>query len=145
MATSKDQVLGFVMSRPGRLKPYIGPLIANTPEVALSLLFEVLSFWNSSGYESVFIDIPEQHLTGSIYLNVEGPSNIQQIPVNPVRSLIRMYQLVTKQELEKSASLKTNLSIQKAFNHRDESTTFMKKEKNKIVPIMYATSGPEWS
>ena len=146
MATSKQKVLGFVMSRPGRLMPFIGPLIANSPEVAKSLLTKVLNHWSNRSFEHVFIDIPEHHLNGSIFTNLKEkmPMNNQQFSVNPVRSLVRMYQLVALEEIEKSESARSNPLMQIAFEHREETAAFMQKEKYEIVPIMYGTSGPEW-
>jgi len=151
MAKSKNGIQGFVMSRPGRLKPFIGPIIADSDEVAKSLLANVLRYWKNSGHESVFIDIPEQHLDGSIYSKIEESvkSQHQQIPIKPVRSLIRMYQLVSKNEqLEKhifTESSKTRLALQKALDCHEETAVFMRKEVQDIVPIMFGTAGPEWS
>lgn len=154
MIKAGDKINGFVMSRPGRLKPFIGPLIADSNEVALLLLQKALNYWNGLGYEDVIMDIPEYHLNNSIFFDEEKPSDAtnHKIPVKPVRSFIRMYQLVASEELiEKSTdsqSLEFSISesaLKKAIDCYDIAVDFMRKEKRDIVPIMFGTSGPEWS
>jgi len=150
MAIKKGRIIGFALSRPGRLKPFIGPLIADSDKVAMIILNEVLSSWEKSGHASVFMDIPEQHLQGSVFFNVESPTvSPKQIPVNPVRSLVRMYQLVSIDEFENQTRLSpysnSQLALKKALDDYELTAAFMSKEKLKILPHMFGTSGPEWS
>ena len=106
MARNSDEIKGFIMSRPGRLNPFIGPLIADSNEVALFLMQHMLDYWKELGYEKVFMDIPEYHLKGPIFIYEEKSSNPidHQISVKPVRSLIRMYQMVADDELKENSS-----------------------------------------
>lgn len=144
MFSDGDVILGFVLSRPGRLKPFIGPLIADTPEIAIDLLRFVLKKWNTSGYKDVFMDIPEHHLENSIFIK-EGnfrDSDEDRISVKPARSFIRMYQLVSDNALVEKSN---DLAMKKAQESHDKTAIFMKKEIAQIVPKMYGTAGPEWS
>lgn len=148
MAESKNGIHGIIMSRPGRLKPFIGPLIADSPEVAQTLLLKALHYWKSGGFAEVFMDIPEQH-TGknSIFENSDflKDSQNQKIPVKPVRSLMRMYQLISKEEIDAYSDHMDRTILKKAVEGYEKTFTFMEKERNVIAPIMYGTSGPEWS
>jgi len=154
MARTSGRIKGFVMSRPGRLKPFIGPLIADSNEVALLLMQLALNYWKDLGYENVLMDIPEHHLKHSIFFDEEKTpdSTNHQIQVKPVRPFIRMYQLVADDELKekpmdfKGLELSTSeLALKKALDCYEKTSAFMAKEKQDIVPIMFGTSGPEWS
>jgi GNAT superfamily N-acetyltransferase len=150
---TSDGVKGFVMSRPGRLKPFIGPLIADSADVALILLKMILNYWKDLGHENVFMDIPELHLHNSVFhINEhEAMADKLDIPAKPVRSFIRMYHLVNTDDLKASSGIGNfKLSInqstfRKSQSSYDITTAFMQKEKLEIVPIMFGTSGPEWS
>lgn len=148
MFRQAGEVLGFVMSRPGRLRPFIGPLIADTPEVARSLLTATLTYWKKAGYNEVFMDIPEQHLVkGSLFERASAGETMsrQKIPVDPVRSFVRMYQLISAYDThDHSDAMEATLKQQAILAH-PQSLDFMHKEKHEIVPMMYGTSGPEWS
>jgi hypothetical protein len=141
--------VGFALSRPGRIRPFIGPLIADTKEVAYQLLSGNLSKWNSMGFEDVFMDVPVFHLTGSIFYTVQESAPIpdQHIQVQPSREFIRMYQLKAKAEkIEvKNDSSEAALLRKQAIESYDETLAFMMKEKQDVLPYMYGTGGPEWS
>ena len=150
MAIKDGKIVGFALSRPGRLKPFIGPLIADSEKAAMSILTEVLKSWEKSGHASVFMDIPEQHLQGSVFINAkDSPVSPEQIPVNPVRSFVRMYQLVSMDEFENqerlSQSTNAQIALKKALDTHELTAAFMKKEMIKILPNMFGTTGPEWS
>lgn len=151
MAVSDGHVSGFVMSRPGRTKPFIGPIIADSDEVALSLLNSVLKHWKSMEYEHVFIDVPEQHIgQNSIFINEEDcavSSKKSQISITPLRSFIRMYQLVSGSEesLQKSMNETSKKAFEKAKESYQKTLAYMEKEKREILPVMYAIGGPEMS
>lgn len=140
------KVQGFAMSRPGRLKPFIGPLFADNPETAKMLLMYLLRHWSKTGYEEVLMDIPDLHFSvGAIFEKSQksASAGLQQIPVQPVRSFMRMYQLI-------SANDKNSIDIdQEVRQHAIQSymltLDFMNKERSKIAPVMFGTAGPEWS
>ncbi|MCK5279418.1 MAG: GNAT family N-acetyltransferase, partial [Cyclobacteriaceae bacterium] len=160
MVVSGGTVCGFVMSRPGRLKPFIGPLIADSDEIALSLLSHVLKHWKSMGHAHAFIDVPEYHIgERSIFTNEDDQSNSpkkSQFSINPLRSFVRMYQLISESELEDNLqkslprrqagmSEETNIALNKAIDSYEKTLTYMEKEKRDIIPSMYAIGGPEMS
>jgi len=144
MFVDGKKIQGIVLSRPGRLKPFIGPLIADSKVIAFKLLSTVLSEWSKCGYETVLMDIPELHLINSIFIK-EGSfqdSGDSKISVKPARSFIRMYQLISDNALVEKSN---DLAMKKAQESHDKTATFMKKEIEQFVPKMYGTSGPEWS
>jgi hypothetical protein len=146
MLLRNGEVQGFVMSRPGRLKPFIGPLIADNPENAKVLLMDLLHYWSKAGHEEVLMDIPDVHLnTGVLFVKMQEPANVglQQIPVLPVRSFMRMYQLISANEADVS-NLDHSIR-ERATKGYQLSLDFMNKERSKIAPMMFGTAGPEWS
>ena len=144
MVIDGSEIRGIVLSRPGRLKPFIGPLIADSKATAYKLLEKTLNEWNKCGHETVLMDIPEWHFNDSIFYIDEKTSDhsTHQVPIKPIRSFARMYQVVTDSGLMESSNDKVT---EKALNSHDETVAFMQKEKDEIVPIIYGTSGPEWS
>ncbi|MCK5207428.1 MAG: GNAT family N-acetyltransferase [Cyclobacteriaceae bacterium] len=160
MVVSGGTVCGFVMSRPGRIKPFIGPLIADSNNIAISLLNHVLKHWKSMGHAHAFIDVPEYHIgERSIFTNEDDQSNSpkkSQFSINPLRSFVRMYQLISESELEENLqkslprrqagmSEETNIALKKAIDSYEKTLTYMEKEKRDIIPSMYAIGGPEMS
>ena len=86
----------------------------------------------------------EPHLEKSIFIK-EGSiddSYMSRISVKPVRSFVRMYQLISDNT---SVEKFNDLVINKALESHDKTAAFMEKEINEIVPMMYGTAGPEWS
>ncbi len=151
LAISDGSVTGFIMSRPGRLKPLIGPFIADSNEVAFELLNTALKHWNSLGYSHVFIDVPEYHIgEGSIFSNNERvsfkPENLK-ISIRQLRSFVRMYQLISEKEVHKYMmnSESEALVLQKVMDGYEKTLAYMEKEKKDIIPNMYAIGGPEMS
>ena len=149
MALSENGIQGFVMSRPGRLKPFVGPLIADTKEVAAQLLHGALSDWKKLGYKEVFVDVPEKHIgANSLFIQEDAElpeSNMLQIPIKPVRSFVRMYQVISPDDMEKYFNRTQKDKVQLASAGYEKTISFMEKERWEIVPVMYATAGPEWS
>ena len=93
-ASSAQDGAGFVMSRPGRVAPFIGPLFADDPDVARSLLGDACRVWVERGYDRAFIDVAEDH-----FLQKDHPENSDaRMPsdhllsgcIYPVRPFIRM-------------------------------------------------------
>ncbi len=118
-AGSRQGGAGFVMSRPGRVAPFIGPLFANDPDVARALLGVVCRVWLDRGYDTVFIDVLKDH-----FLQKDNPENSDTgMPsghflsdsIHPVRPFMRM--------------------------HLDTPANAAHKEP---LPFLYATFGPEF-
>ena len=160
MAVSDGVVSGFAMSRPGRIKPFIGPIIADSEEIASSLLNRVLRHWKSMGYVHTFIDVPEQHIgQGSFFIDeneISDASKKPQIFINPIRSFVRMYQLISESELEEILQISpphqqagmseaSKKALDKAKDSYEKTLAYMEKEKQEILPSMYAIAGPEMS
>ena len=167
MAVSDGIVSGFAMSRPGRVKPFIGPIIADSDGIALSLLNRILAYWKSIGYAHAFIDVPEQHIGQELFFidenETSNASKKPQIFINPIRSFVRMYQLISESELEEilqiylshrppageagqaSMNEASKKALEKAKDSYEKTLAYMEKEKREIVPSMYAIGGPEMS
>ena len=160
MAVSDGVVSGFAMSRPGRIKPFIGPIIADSEEIAASLLNRVLRHWKSMGNAHAFIDVPEQHIgRGPFFIDENEISNASkkfQIFITPIRSFVRMYQLISESELEEFLQISqphphvgmneaSKKALEKAKDSYEKTLNYMEKEKRVILPSMYAIGGPEMS
>lgn len=137
---------GFVMSRPGRLKPFVGPLIADNDETTSYLLKEVLNYWKEKGFHEVFMDIPEYHIDAkNLFADSRSGQNASgRITITPVRSFSRMYQLISDVQAD-NLQINDEAVLQKSLSAYDQTMSFAEKEKYEIAPIMYGTSGPEWS
>ena len=157
MAEFKGKSVGLVMTRPGRIKPFIGPLLAITPDIAKILLEHCLSYWNGKGCNEVFLDIPEQHFDAISGIkksdDTQKPGECVLSPdLQVVRGFDRMYQVISETDLVKLTE--TNLSpnaqgnkieiLENAKNSFQETTDYMKKEVN-TLKYLYATGGPEVS
>lgn len=138
---------GFVLSRPGRLYPFVGPLIAGSDEAASALLLKVMGEWKNEGYSHVFMDIPEWHLEkqkvfveNGDWKSMEGE---ERVAVQKKRPFIRMYQLDSGIDVAHMSSVedKTKGSFEERY---DKTLAFMEKERCDILPFMYGICGPEW-
>ena len=87
------EVTGFAISRPGRIMPYIGPVLADSATEASLLIEAHLQRWKSQGFTQVFIDIPEVHCGAGDDTTADGPQAIQAYfaTLQRLRPLIRMY------------------------------------------------------
>lgn len=159
----ENRVQGFIMSRPGRLKPYIGPLVADTDEIAHGLLKKVLEYWKDQNYRQVFIDVPRNHFKISSELDMmkqEGERLLEHSfskSIRPVRELIRMYQCVSSEDHRSIiAGMETNKSssekiarwekiLTEAEKYFEETSVYMQFEKEVLIPNVYAIGGPEIS
>ena len=129
VAKNRTEVKGLVMTRPGRLKPFVGPLLADSVNTAKSLLCQALAFWNDQGYNEVFMDIPEFHFhsasTWKQERNMAPPSGCtltDQIDIS--RCLVRMYELIS------------------GSNAYTSTLGHMEQERESLR-YLYATGGPE--
>ena len=160
MAMCDGKVTGFIMSRPGRLKPFIGPLIADSEATAIHLLNDVLKHWKSIGIVHAFIDIPEYHIgLASIFIHEDDQhdsSKESRFSIKKARSFIRMYQLIAEPEIKKhlqksmhwrqaSMNDESKVALHLAAEGYGKTMTFMEKERNEIILTMYAIGGPEMS
>jgi GNAT superfamily N-acetyltransferase len=138
---------GFVLSRPGRLHPFVGPLIASSSEVAKALLIKVLQDWKNVGFSHVFMDIPEWHMEKQeVFVDYENHEYIEGercILVQKKRPFIRMYQTGSGIDVVNMSTVedKTESSFKERY---DKTLAFLDKEMRDILPFMYGICGPEW-
>ncbi|HED11087.1 MAG TPA: GNAT family N-acetyltransferase [Caldithrix abyssi] len=128
LALKRGRVVGVVFSRPGRIKPHVGPLIADSPLIAAALLQKVCDHWLKRGEHSLFMMIPEQHF------NETGQGSCREwefcLPfrVTCERILTRMYHIPAEGESH----------IQKIEN-------YMEREQREVLPTLFAIGGAEIS
>jgi GNAT superfamily N-acetyltransferase len=145
-AIKNNNVCGIILSRPGRLKPFIGPLIADSNEIAKALLQKAVDYWRKKGFSNVFLDIPEYNFIKKAQkVNNENgylpPENcILANPVKPVRLFYRMYHLINENELKTD-----DMALGASASHYEVTKTYMKNEKEKLLPFLKCTGGPEMS
>ncbi len=158
MAMSKGKPVGMVMTRPGRLMPFIGPLVATSSGVAKTLLDHVLKYWKERGHDEVFMDIPEKHFkSASRWENetkcIESPTNcILTSEIRPLRSLIRMYEVITDDNFSRlstriSQGKRPVRSLETLKHGRAglQATTIYMKQEIETLQYIYAAGGPELS
>ncbi len=126
-ARADQECVGFVMSRPGRVHPFIGPLFADNSDSARSLLAMVCQYWYRQGYEKVFIDVTEDHFCDKKGRSGRNSPGTEQAKpqcdhllsecIHPVRPFFRMLLEIPKNDLSRN---------------------------NALSPFLYATFGPEY-
>jgi len=156
IAKEKDNIIGFAMSRPGRLKPFIGPVVANNLQIAQALLEYTIEYWSKKGFDNIFIDIPEKHFEIKSELDSDGaciskPENCKlNHSIVPERNFVRMYEAPDIKEAEKLLENNSNntnraLSIKHASMNAKKTNEFMIFEKNEMLRWIYSIGGPELS
>jgi len=163
VAITGGKICGIILSRPGRVKPYVGHLIANSYKIAQALLGYSLRVWSSKGFDSVFIDIPEYHFEQKLLRDSSNKSKSSpkycrlHSSIKPVREFVRMYQLINVNEVEKFLSVKSKDRIKTdkmrsykkallyALENHNETLLHMEIEKHKVLPYLYCIGGPEIS
>jgi GNAT superfamily N-acetyltransferase len=157
------QVTGFVMSRPGALKPYAGPLIADDEKTAKRLLAKVLEYWNQQDIEQILMDVP------AVRLNIKPSGNSKVDPEFEIpfpikegflrgslvlRTFDRMYQLISSENhsavldfLADNITRKDEIVSLLAESEKNFTRTkaYLEKERNEMSRYQYAIGGPEFS
>ncbi len=143
----EDKIAGFVMSRSGRLYPFIGPLMADNEETAALLLNRVLFEWKKKGYSRLFIDIPGMHYKRQDF------SVLDEVHVVSKRNFNRMYHLISPDKMNKikdkpgagqSGMTAPSLTLMKESAHSYEATrAYMKNERENWMNYFYGIGGPE--
>ena len=157
------QITGFVMSRPGALKPYAGPLIADDENTAKRLLAKVLEYWNHRDTEQILIDVPAGRLNIKPSGNSKvGPEFKLPFPIREgflrgslvLRTFDRMYQLISSENhsvvfdfLTDNISRKDEIDslIRESEKNFTRTKAYLEKEKNEMSRYQYAIGGPEFS
>ena len=158
VAQAKGKPIGMVLTRPGRIKPFIGPLLAASPGAARTLLDHVLKYWKEKGYDEVFMDIPEKHFnSASRWENemvcIKPPEDcILAQGVEAVRCFIRMYELISEDNFIRLTARKSDdtrhvRSIETLEHGRAafEATVSYMNQEVETSQYLYAVGGPELS
>lgn len=103
------EVEGYCFTRPGRLRSFVGPFIADSEKIAADLLAAAARALLKSGAETAFIDTPESKFAdpGKYDKSVldQPPENKPRghrllKDITPVRDFTRMYQVVDERKAE---------------------------------------------
>ncbi len=157
IAKSGGKTMGLIMTRPGRLIPLAGPIIAESSTSARSLLKHVLRYWQQKGVEEVFIDTPENHFsTASVW---EDDRNCLKIPksnvltpeIKPERAFIRMYQVVTDEIFDQFCKDNSrnkhagSAEVMELGREARQATLDYMNWEIASIKHLYASGGPEMS
>lgn len=101
------EIEGYLLARPGRLRYFIGPFVADDESVARNLLTCVCQSLAARGVSEAFIDTPESKFNDSgtydksVFDQEKKPSDHKLIDnLTPVRDFTRMYQAVDERKAE---------------------------------------------
>ncbi len=156
---------GYVLGRSGRIRPFVGPFIAETEAMAEALLTTITRSYAAKGEETLFIDTPELHFAErgkyvkGVFDQEQKPSSHKLIPdLTPVRDFTRMYQVVdlaTADQLVEAFMNKEKLpagharvdrfaaAMHRAVQNRTETLAFMEYEARELQPKVWGITGPE--
>jgi len=159
-------VQGYCYSRPGRLRPFVGPFIADTDEIARQLLTAVSQkLLENKKNTTAFLDTPESKFADKgvyverVFEQEKKPSGHRlSATLKPVRDFMRMYQLVSDTEadklvnrfmqaegLPKDSPRVTDFArtINQAVNNYTETLAFMTLEREHLQQKYWGITGPE--
>lgn len=163
IARHNKKITGFVMSRPGALKPYVGPLIADDENIAKRLLAKILEYWKQRNIEQILMDVPSGRLKIKPSGNGKGDPEFElPFPIEEgflrgsqvLRTFDRMYQLISTDNhsavfdfLTDNIARKNETASLLAESEKNYTKTkiYQEKEKNKMLRYQYAICGPEFS
>ncbi len=159
------EIDGYVLARPGRLRYFIGPFVADDESVARSLLTCICQSLSAKGMLELFIDTPESKFSDpgiydkSIFDQVKKPSVHKLIDnLTPVRDFTRMYQAVDERKADKlvdefisKEKLDPSNSRVEQFTRAmydsvanfTESMGFMEYEERSLQQYHWGITGPE--
>jgi len=148
---------GYVFSRPGRLYPAVGPLIADDPDIARELLLAVARHWKTREFTHVFVDTPEMHFQtppADVTVSEQGkPAHHILLPaLTPLRWFDRMYQAVAAERIDEFIEWQGEDAghqdtWKKLFNRAADNyhvtVDHLNRERDDMLPLIFATTGPE--
>ncbi len=166
IAKINDHIEGLVMSRPGAILPFVGPLIADDEDIAAVLFTEILAYWKDHNENEVLMDIPAVFFNSSSKNRISekngkkdpfpGQHTILQ-DLKFRRNFIRMYHLVSHENKDKfydflsyeypDDKMKNDILkiVINSHKHYNETFEYMEKERNALIRYMHASGGPEFS
>ena len=159
-------IKGYCFTRPGRLRPFVGPFIADSDAVARELIVAASRFLlRDKKNSTAFIDTPESKFADQgvyverVFDQGKKPSGHRLIKTaKPVRDFTRMYQLVhyTQAEnkveefrksegLDKASARVTSFreTINKSVLNYTETAAFMEYEREHLQEKFWGITGPE--
>ena len=159
-------IKGYCFTRPGRIRPFVGPFIADDDSVARELIVAASRFLlRNPDSKTAFIDTPENKFADKgvyvehVFDQEKKPSGHRLIKtINPVRDFTRMYQLVHYTEADKivenfkkaeglikpSARAESfRETINKSVMNYTETAAFMAYERESLQNKFWGITGPE--
>ncbi len=159
-------VQGYCLTRPGRLRPFVGPLLAETEGVARDLLAAAAqALRRETGAETAFLDTPEIHFANPgvyverVFDQTRKPSGHRlSRTLTPVRDFTRMYQCVRERDAEtllhrflQAEDLRRSdpraaafaATLQRAVANYTETLAFLTLERESLQRKIWGVSGPE--
>jgi GNAT superfamily N-acetyltransferase len=158
-------IAGYILARPGRLRHFVGPFLADSQEVAADLLACVCKSLDSQGVKEAFIDTPESRFADpgvydkSVFDQERKPSGHRLIKeITPVRDFVRMYQAVDERKAEelienfvKAEKLERSNERVRDFEQTmragvanyTETMGFMEYEEKVLQDCYWGITGPE--
>jgi len=159
------KVSGYAFGRPGRIRAFVGPVMADSEEIAADLLAAVVSSFHKKGYKEAFIDTPEIWFSDkgvydkSVFDQAGKPSGHRLVKTaKPVRDFTRMYQAVDyrkadelvkrfagSQGLPENDTRVTDFAgtMHGAVANYTETSGFMEFEERVLQKKLWGTTGPE--
>ena len=158
-------ICGYVFARPGRIRYFVGPFLADDEKAAAGLLACVCKSLDSRGITEAFIDTPEIRFSNvpeydkTLFDQKEKPSGHTLIrEITPVREFTRMYQVVDERragELVKNfmkveklgPSSKRVIQFAETMNscvaNCTETRAFLEYEDRVLQKYYWGITGPE--
>ncbi len=159
-------VQGYCYSRPGRIRPFVGPFIADNEAIALNLLTAVSQrLLANKENETAFLDTPESKFADKgvyverVFDQENKPSGHRlSATLKPVRDFTRMYQLVPDSEADalverfrQAEGLQKNSprvadfadTVNRAVANYTETMAFMTLERESLQQKYWGITGPE--
>ncbi|MFH1070672.1 MAG: GNAT family N-acetyltransferase [Candidatus Glassbacteria bacterium] len=101
------EITGYLFARPGRIRYFVGPFLADSRDVAANLLACACRSLDKKGEAEAFIDTPEIRFSNpgaydkSLFDQKDKPSGHALIKnLTPVRDFTRMYQVADERKAE---------------------------------------------
>lgn len=159
-------IKGYCFTRPGRIRPFVGPFIADDDNTARELLTAASLFLaRDPASKDAFIDTPESKFADKglyverVFDQEKKPSGHRLIKsIKPVRDFTRMYQLVNYTGVDalvdqfmraekldkKSPRVKIfRETIEKSVMNYTETAAYMEYEREHLQHKFWGITGPE--
>ena len=138
-------ITGYIFARPGRVRYFVGPFLADSENTARELLTLCCRSLDSKGVKEAFIDTPESRFANpgkydkSLFDQVDKPSGHALIrDLTPVRDFTRMYQVVNE---KKAGDLVENFTRVEKLDHSSKRVGEFAETMNASVANCTETAG----